>query len=83
MDEEPEKRIWIAKEDISALIVAVICLALTTYLFFGPSPIKSLLPEKPQPPAAEAHGFTPKPVQGMMPASAEPAEAEKPESSKK
>jgi hypothetical protein len=82
MDEDHERKFPIAKEDIGPIIIGLICLALTLYLMFGPSPVKMLFHDHPA--AAENSQATEqKPGQGMMPASAEPEESEQPEQAEK
>lgn len=85
--EKPEKTRLIAKEDVTPLVMAAVCLLITLYLFFGPSPVKSLFPDRPAT-AVKAEPVAPQggATQAMMPAAAvpEPAEpAEQPEAAKK
>lgn len=84
--EEHEKRFPVAKEDIGTLLIAAVCLGITLYLFFGPSPVKMLFHDKPAdaPVAAQSTAAPPPAAPNMMPANAVPSPepAEKPEKTK-
>ena len=77
MDEEPEKKFPVSKEDVAPLLLGLICLALTLYLFFGPSPTELLFPKQPVPAPAAQEQAAPQPVQGMMPATEKPEQPKK------
>jgi hypothetical protein len=81
MNEDREKSFPISKEDVGPLVLALICLAVSLFLFFGPSPVKMLFSDKPA--ATGAEPAAPKPASGMMPAGAEPEPADSPEQPEK
>lgn len=85
--EEHEKRFPIAKEDIGVFVIAIVCLAITLFLFFGPSPVQMLFHDKPPAPPAATQQAAPTPAPatspGMMPAAAVPEAQEQPEKAEK